>query len=427
MFVGVKKKGRLNKMPYDSNNKLPDTVKVLPAEAQTIWRNAFNSADKSGKDEQQSSQIAWGAVKNAGWKKQGDNWVKDNTDNTHEFDVEVMSTGVWNGDKFTVEDLNNIKSNFYDLKDLVKPFIKLGHNMKQEKDGSPAMGWVKELKVVGEKLTATLTQVPDIVYKAIRSGRYKRLSAEVYFNFKDKAGNIRRKVLRALALLGADVPAVDNLADLDAFLTQSILAGQFEDVKSYSWDVENEKELITIESFVNPEKDKEKKMGKEDEAKEYKDKAVQEEQKRKEAEKEAREYKEKLEAKEKEEKEKVKKASEEEFTAFTEKMVKDGKLTPALRDQLVKDFSFEEEKGFFVISFEAFKKFVSEQEKFIEFKELGSHEGENLDQITNKETVQETVDRKTKKYALDNKLSYGDALTAVLEQNPKLADKYYER
>ncbi len=64
-------------MPYKSNSELPEGVKnSLPAEAQTVWRNAFNSAAGQGKSESEAAQIAWGAVKN-GWKKdeQG-NWVK---------------------------------------------------------------------------------------------------------------------------------------------------------------------------------------------------------------------------------------------------------------------------------------------------------------------------------------------------------------
>jgi cation transport regulator len=66
-------------MPYKSNNELPPAVKNgLPAAAQTIFRNAFNSAennpDYSG--ESQYMQIAWGAVKNAGYKKEGNSWVK---------------------------------------------------------------------------------------------------------------------------------------------------------------------------------------------------------------------------------------------------------------------------------------------------------------------------------------------------------------
>lgn len=65
-------------MPYQNNSQLPEGVKnSLPAEAQTIWRNAFNSAIGQGKSEEDAVKIAWGAVKSAGWSKDAQgNWVK---------------------------------------------------------------------------------------------------------------------------------------------------------------------------------------------------------------------------------------------------------------------------------------------------------------------------------------------------------------
>lgn len=67
-------------MPYATNKDLPEAVQqALPAAAQGIFRNAFNSAAADGADEEKSMKIAWGAVKNAGYKKPaGGNgkWVK---------------------------------------------------------------------------------------------------------------------------------------------------------------------------------------------------------------------------------------------------------------------------------------------------------------------------------------------------------------
>lgn len=66
-------------MPYDGNSELPKPVRnVLPAKAQSIWRNAFNSAEEEGYGESRCAQIAWGAVKNAGYEKNEDTgkWVK---------------------------------------------------------------------------------------------------------------------------------------------------------------------------------------------------------------------------------------------------------------------------------------------------------------------------------------------------------------
>ena len=65
-------------MPYPTNADLPDSVKnVLPDAAQTIWREAFNSAMDGGKSEQDAMQIAWAACKNAGYEKMADGmWGK---------------------------------------------------------------------------------------------------------------------------------------------------------------------------------------------------------------------------------------------------------------------------------------------------------------------------------------------------------------
>ena len=61
-------------MPYPTKESLPDAVKDnLPSEAQEIWRNAFNSADKQFPgDEEKADKVAWSAVKNAGWIKDGE-------------------------------------------------------------------------------------------------------------------------------------------------------------------------------------------------------------------------------------------------------------------------------------------------------------------------------------------------------------------
>ena len=54
-------------MPYATNASLPDAVKdALPAQAQGIWRNTFNSQEKRGLSEQRCFQSAWAAVSNAG-------------------------------------------------------------------------------------------------------------------------------------------------------------------------------------------------------------------------------------------------------------------------------------------------------------------------------------------------------------------------
>lgn len=64
-------------MPYKTNKELPDSVKkALPSKAQEIFRKAFNSA-VSENDEESAFKIAWAAVEKAGYKKEGDKWIKE--------------------------------------------------------------------------------------------------------------------------------------------------------------------------------------------------------------------------------------------------------------------------------------------------------------------------------------------------------------
>jgi len=59
--------------PYKKNTDLPDSVKVLPAGAQTIWREVFNKSYPKG--EETAIKIAWTAVKRV-YEKKGDKWIK---------------------------------------------------------------------------------------------------------------------------------------------------------------------------------------------------------------------------------------------------------------------------------------------------------------------------------------------------------------
>ena len=62
-------------MPYAANADLPDAVKdALPSRAETIWREAFNSAaEQYGEgDEGRLTAVAWSAVRKSGYGRAPD-------------------------------------------------------------------------------------------------------------------------------------------------------------------------------------------------------------------------------------------------------------------------------------------------------------------------------------------------------------------
>ena len=136
---------------------------------------------------------------------------------------EIFAAGNWNGFPFTVNDLRKMAASFNDLKDVLKVPLKLGHNDEQSvTDGQPALGWVTGMLVDGDqtppKLVAEFEDVPDIVFEAFTKKLYRSVSIELDFDVKHK-GTMYDFVITAVALLGADMPAVNVLNDLTAFMS----------------------------------------------------------------------------------------------------------------------------------------------------------------------------------------------------------------
>lgn len=134
---------------------------------------------------------------------------------------EIFAVGTWNGIDFTLEDLKLMANAFNSLKDVHQvPLIKLGHNDEQPlTDGQPALGWIEDIFVKGEKLMAKLTDVPDIVAKAISKKLYRNKSVELDIGVEHN-GEYYPWVVSGVALLGADIPAVNTLNDLGAYMSK---------------------------------------------------------------------------------------------------------------------------------------------------------------------------------------------------------------
>ncbi|MFA6213552.1 MAG: hypothetical protein WC714_29210 [Candidatus Obscuribacterales bacterium] len=137
-----------------------------------------------------------------------------------ELDHEIFAEGKWNGMEFTADDLQNIADTFNVLGENMKVCLKMGHNKEQRMtDGQPALGWVSKVWVAGEKLMAHYTDLPQIVYDAIKKKLYRHVSIELDIDVSHK-GNKYPYVLTGVALLGADIPAVNTLKDLNHYMSR---------------------------------------------------------------------------------------------------------------------------------------------------------------------------------------------------------------
>jgi hypothetical protein len=141
--------------------------------------------------------------------------------------VEVFSVGTWNGDPYSEHDLDQMVSAFHELRSSWEPAAKAGHEDGQEKDGMmsrlfgvPALGYVDQLARKGGKLIARFKDMPRRFAGLVKAGTYKKISSEVYWNYKNPAtGKVYPRVLKAVAFLGADVPAVTNLKEIEALFS----------------------------------------------------------------------------------------------------------------------------------------------------------------------------------------------------------------
>lgn len=140
--------------------------------------------------------------------------------------AEVFASGNYRGKAYTVGDLERMAENFTALPYLDPPAV-LGHEEEQEfleRTDLPAAGWVQRLWV--EKYYEPATRRTEAILKAdidgvapqvarlIRAKRYKKISAEVYDDFRDDFGRTHGRALRRVAFLGAEVPQVKRIADI---------------------------------------------------------------------------------------------------------------------------------------------------------------------------------------------------------------------
>lgn len=139
-----------------------------------------------------------------------------------EVEMEIFRAGTHNGEEFTEEDLEEIAQNFSSLKDEVRPKLKITHRDNQETiAGLASYGDITDVftrAVSGAKrLFARVSNIPKEVIGFLKDRRFPERSIEIYPKFRlgtTDDGKLYRNVLKAIALLGHEMPAVPGMAPI---------------------------------------------------------------------------------------------------------------------------------------------------------------------------------------------------------------------
>jgi hypothetical protein len=116
--------------------------------------------------------------------------------------IEVFRAGSYPQGTFTADDIASIADG-YDPENVFEAPGSVDHQQQ-----GLAYGWVSDLKAEGEKLFAKFRQVPEAFAKAIKEGRVKNRSIELFRGFQ---GN--DLYLKAVSWLGVKPPQVTGMED----------------------------------------------------------------------------------------------------------------------------------------------------------------------------------------------------------------------
>lgn len=317
---------------------------------------------------------------------------------------EVFKAGKYPQGNFTKKEIAQIATN-YDPKFCEAP-ITIDHQQS-----GPAYGWVDVVKADNDKLKVSFKDVPEEFEKEVNSGKYKKVSVEIYRNLEGKGA-----YLKAVSFLGAATPQVKGLepikfmeseADIFEFeneeTIENVSQDEINDLKKQVIDLENQvasykesnKKLETIKSL------KEKISALTDEVATFKEKAKDKE----EIEKELNDIKLSLKKKE--------------FEEFIDKQIEKGTLVPANKNvvlsvlQELDDVKKFGEDSTVIIDF---KSFIESLKPQIEFKEVATkdkHNGNNnedVDKFSNADEESVEIFKQARALAQKENITFKEAL-----------------
>jgi|WetSurMetagenome_2_1015567.scaffolds.fasta_scaffold10568_4 phage I-like protein/cation transport regulator ChaB len=238
-------------MPYTQAN-MPDAVKKLPSKAQSIWVAAFNEAFKAKKSEQECNMIAWGAVKNAGFKQNAKgtwsmaegpfNYAMRCSDNlTSGRAIEIMRTGQWDHPRYGTFQITQD-----DLQDFVKHFdervrgIDISFDLEHGETvhAGASVGWVKKLSVENNSLMATV-EWTELGTQKIKDGEYRYFSPEFTFSYK----NAETGVVYTNVLLGGSLTNRPFIKEMQPVLLSEEV---YKETLSFAEPINNKEDEVTM-------------------------------------------------------------------------------------------------------------------------------------------------------------------------------------
>src|SRR5215471_6429191 len=138
--------------------------------------------------------------------------------------VNVFKAGDWQGDHYSLADLDSMVSNFRRFSAGSDPLVEVpfvvGHEEDQDFTGRPAVGWVRNLWRKGSDLFADVEQIYPKIARLIENGSYKHVSPEIYPPEHPPEGveGVQGHMLRRLSALGGSLPHIKQLEDMDGLL-----------------------------------------------------------------------------------------------------------------------------------------------------------------------------------------------------------------
>lgn len=143
------------------------------------------------------------------------------------YNVPIFDEGTWNEQGFTAEQIEGIIRDTNALQTIgeLSPFVRVDHDDDNAwanfiRRTGISLGWLKNIRRVGTQVWADFEAVPMMLARLIEAKGFRKVSSELWWNFRDSKGNQYEWVIQAAALLGAKLPAVTTLADVPTKLYQ---------------------------------------------------------------------------------------------------------------------------------------------------------------------------------------------------------------